>query len=138
MFQKNKTQETTETLPKENLCMLKKEMPSLADSAARVTRPTDWDRILAVPQVKHRIANIARIREVDNFYKLCQLHREQYSGGACYAEPIKFFKTTSHGESQTSLTRFCPMKHPIAYPLNYAVTSGVPGPSVLSLSSRRS
>ncbi|KAF5304896.1 hypothetical protein FQR65_LT00780 [Abscondita terminalis] len=55
-------------------------------------RGVSWDKILRMPKNPVTYQDVGRQQEIDNFYKLCQLHRDQYRDHTGRLHPLTYFK----------------------------------------------
>ncbi|KAK5647583.1 hypothetical protein RI129_002475 [Pyrocoelia pectoralis] len=52
---------------------------------------TNWSRILHNPTQPITFLDVGRQKEIDDFYKLCQMHREQYKDHSGRLHPLNYF-----------------------------------------------
>ncbi|KAG8256897.1 protein FAM166C B-like [Homalodisca vitripennis] len=97
-------------------------------------RKANWKKLLETPSVKVRLIDEARSQEVDDFYKLCQMHRDQYKDHTGRLHPLRFFqnadtKWNAPNLTQTYLefpTKFVEYKKPPVLPKTYARSVPLP------------
>ncbi|KAF2901420.1 hypothetical protein ILUMI_04767 [Ignelater luminosus] len=57
---------------------------------------TNWNRMLQMPRSPVTFLDAGRQQEVDDFYKGCQMHRDQYKDHAGRLHPLTYFKTAEY------------------------------------------
>ncbi|KAK4885432.1 hypothetical protein RN001_001703 [Aquatica leii] len=57
---------------------------------------TNWDKILSMPKSPVTFLDRGRQQEIDNFYKVCQMHREQYKDHSGTLHPLSYFAPTDY------------------------------------------
>ncbi|XP_054268799.1 uncharacterized protein LOC128990454 [Macrosteles quadrilineatus] len=109
-------------------------------------RKSNWKKLLETPSIKLRLIDEARSQEVDDFYKLCQMHRDQYMDHSGRLHPLKYFtdvdeKWNCPNMTNTYLefpTKFVEYRKPIVFPKTYARSVLLPSLPQRSLAGRYS
>ncbi|KAK9720037.1 hypothetical protein QE152_g22342 [Popillia japonica] len=59
-------------------------------------KPTNWNKMLQMPRPEFSMLDAGRQQEVDNFYKVAQIHRDQYKDHTGQRHPLNYFKRAEY------------------------------------------